>query len=105
MGIFSFGDFTSFSLPSNLAKFPFQPMDYGGPWGSKNLINWNQLTKFMQVGIDVTCMYTNFGGRSLFGFGDIVTFKNGQFSLSDHGLYSPKFNRSESAQKIHASMD
>ena len=66
-------------------NFPFRPMDYS-PWLSKNLIDWNQLTKFMQVWIDVTCMYTNFGGRGLFGFGDIVTFKNGQFSLSDHGL-------------------
>ena len=34
----------------------------------------------MQVGIDVTYMYTNFGGCDLFGFGDIGTFKNGQIS-------------------------
>ena len=40
----------------------------------------------MQVGVDVTCMYTNFGGCSLSGFEDIATFKNSQFSLSDHGL-------------------
>ena len=40
----------------------------------------------MQAEIDVKCMLTNFGGRSLSGFGDTVTFKNGQFSLSDHGL-------------------
>ena len=40
----------------------------------------------MQVGIDVTCMYTDFGGRGLFGFGDTATLKNGQISLSDHGL-------------------
>ena len=39
----------------------------------------------MQVGIDVTCMHTKFGGHSLYGFGDIANFKNGQFSLSDHG--------------------
>ena len=37
----------------------------------------------MQVGIDVTCMHTNFGGCGLSGFGDIATFKNGQISLSD----------------------
>ena len=43
----------------------------------------------MHVGIDVTYMHTNFGGRVLTGFGDIATFKNGQISLSDHGLYSP----------------
>ena len=40
----------------------------------------------MQVWIDVTCMYTNFGGCDLFGFGDIATLKNGQISLSTHGL-------------------
>ena len=33
----------------------------------------------MQVGIDVKCMQTNFGGHGLFGFGDIATFKNGKF--------------------------
>ena len=58
-------------------------------WSSKNLIVWNWLKKFMQVWIDVKFVYTNFGGCSFFCFGDIVTFKNGQISLSDHGLYSP----------------
>ena len=29
----------------------------------------------MQVGINVTCMYTNFGGRGLSGFGDMATFQ------------------------------
>ena len=72
-------------LPSKTAKFPFRPMDYS-PWSSKNLIDRNRLKKFMLVGIDVTCMYTNFGGRGLFGFGDTVTLKNGQISLSTHGL-------------------
>ena len=43
----------------------------------------------MQVDIDVTCMYTNFGGCGLSGFGDTTTLKNGQISLFDHGLYSP----------------
>ena len=70
---------------SKTAKFPFRPMDYS-PWSSKNLIDRNRLKKFMQVGVDVTCIYTNFGGRDLSGFGDIVTLKNGQFSLLDHGL-------------------
>ena len=72
-------------LPSKMAKFPFQTVDYS-PWSSKYLIEQNRLKKFMQVGIDVTCMHTNFGGRGFFGFGDIATFKNGQISLSDHGL-------------------
>ena len=40
----------------------------------------------MQVGVDVTCMCTNFGGHGLSGFGDIGTLKNSQISLSDHGL-------------------
>ena len=40
----------------------------------------------MHVGINVTCMYTDFGGCGLYGFGDTGTLKNGQFSLSDHGL-------------------
>ena len=35
--------------------------------------------KIMQVGVDVTYIHTNFGGRDLSGFRDIATFKNGQF--------------------------
>ena len=72
-------------LPSKTANFPFLTMDYS-PWSSKNLIDRNWLKKFIQVEIDVKCMHTNFGGRSLSDFGDTATFKNGQFSLSDHGL-------------------
>ena len=56
------------------------------PWSSKNSIDRNRLKKFMQVGVDVTCMYIDFGGHGLSGFRDTVTLKNGQFSLSDHGL-------------------
>ena len=69
-------------LLSKTAKFPFPTMDYS-TWSSKILIAWNRLKKFMQVGVDV---YTNFGGRDLSSFGDTATFKNGQISLSDHGL-------------------
>ena len=72
-------------LLSKTAKFPFPTMDYS-PWSAKNLIDWNQLKKFMQVGNDVTCMYINFSGCSFSNFGDIATFKNSQISLSDHGL-------------------
>ena len=32
----------------------------------------------MQVGIDVTCMYTNFGRCGLSGFGDEITFQKRQ---------------------------
>ena len=60
----------------------------------------------MQVGINVTCMYTSFGGRVLSGLKDMATFQKrpnfpfGAWTLvHGHG----KFNRSESAQKIHAS--
>ena len=73
-------------LLSKMAKFPFSTMDYS-PWSAKNLIDRNRLKKFMLVGIDVKCMHTNFGGHSLSGFGDNATFKNGQISLFDHGLY------------------
>ena len=79
--LFSFGDIATFKN----GKFPFPTMDYS-PWSSKNLIDRNRLKKFMHVGIDVKCIHTNFGGCDLFSFGDIATFKNGQISLSDHGL-------------------
>ena len=72
-------------LLSKTAKFPFRPMDYS-PQSSKNLIDRNRLKKFMQVGIDVKFMHTNFGGCGLSGFGDTATLKNGQISLYDHGL-------------------
>ena len=60
-------------------------MDYS-PWSSKNLIDCNWLKKIMQASVDVTYMYTNFGGCDLFGFGDTATFKNGQISPLTHGL-------------------
>ena len=88
-----FGDFAPFCLPSKMAKFPFRGMDYS-PWSSENLIDRNRLKKFMRVGMDVKCMHTNFGGRGLFGFGD---------KISLWSIKVEKFNRSESAQKIHAS--
>ena len=73
------------SLLSKTPKFPFLTMDYS-PWSSKILINRNRLKNFMQVGVGVKCMCSDFGGRALSGFRDITTFKNGQISLSDHGL-------------------
>ena len=72
-------------LLSKTAKFPFPTMDYS-PWSSKNLIDRNWLKKFMQVRVDVKCLHTKFGGCGHLGFGDIATFRNGQISLSDHGL-------------------
>ena len=72
-------------LPFKKAKFLFRGMDYS-PWLLKNLIDWNRLKKFMQVGVNVTCMYISFGGHGLSGFGDMVAFQKGQISLSGHGL-------------------
>ena len=42
------------------------------PRSSKNLIDWNRLKKFMQVGIDVKCMHTNFSARALPCFRDKI---------------------------------
>ena len=60
-------------LPSKTANFPFRTMGYS-PWSSKNSIDWNRLKKFIQVGIDIKCMHTNFGGRGLVSFEDFVIF-------------------------------
>ena len=80
-GLYSFGD------TGTLKNGQIFHLDHGlYPWSSKNLIDRNRLKKFMHVGIDVTCMYTDFGGRGLYIFGDTGTLKNGQISLSDHGL-------------------
>ena len=68
-------------LPSKTAKFPFWGMDYNKKFNRLKLAQ-----KFMQVWIDVKCIHTNFGGRGLFAFGDIATFKNCQISLLGHGL-------------------
>ena len=65
-GLSGFGDMATFQKQPNL--------DYS-PWSSKNLINRNRLKKFMQVGVNVTCMYISFGGRGLSGFGDMATFQ------------------------------
>ena len=43
--------------------------------------------KFMQVGIDVTYMHSNFSGRGLSSFGDSAAFKNGQ--ISHHQSHYP----------------
>ena len=57
---------------SKTAKFSSRTMDYS-PWSSKYLIDQNQLKRFMQVGLDVTCMFIDFGGCSLSTFGDNIT--------------------------------
>ena len=47
-------------LLSKTANFPFLTMGYS-PWSSKNSTDRNRLKKFMQVGMNVKCMYTSFG--------------------------------------------
>ena len=43
--------------------------------GHRNIsINRNRLKIFRQVGIDVMCIHTNFGGRGLSGFGDKLAY-------------------------------
>ena len=69
-------------LLSKIAKFHFRPMDYS-PWSSKNLIDRNWLKKFMQVGIDVKFMHTNFGERALSPFRDIA-FQNDSVNIFDN---------------------
>ena len=89
-------------LLSIMAKFPFRTMGYS-PWSSKNLIDQNRLKKFIQVGIDVKCMHTNFGGHSLSGYGDNISFHFwpnfpfGPWTIV-HGC-----QKLELAQKVHAS--
>ena len=75
--------FTSFR---DIATFNFGQIPFIYPWSSKFFIDWNWLKKFKQVAIYVTCMNTNFGGHGFSTFGDTTTLKNGQISLSDHGL-------------------
>ena len=89
---FGFGDMATFL---KIAKFPFRDMDYS-PWSWKNSIDRNRLKIFMQVGIDVKCMHTNFGGRGLSGFGDKISLWSIKVEI---------FNRSELPQKIHANRD
>ena len=66
--------FRRYGYLSKTAKFPFRAMDYS-PWSSKNLIDRNWLKKFMQVGIDIKCMHTSFGGCGFSSFGDMATFQ------------------------------
>ena len=59
-------------LPFKNGQNSLSSMDYS-PWSSKNSMDRNRLKKFMQVGIDVKCMHTNFGGRGLSSFGDKIS--------------------------------
>ena len=78
-GYFSFGDIATFK------NGQFSLSDHG-LYIVHGHQNRNRLKKFMQIGVDVTCLYIDFGGHGLYGFRDTATFKNGQISLSDNGL-------------------
>ena len=69
-----FGDIATFKN----SQISLSGMDYS-PWSSKYLIDRNWLKKFMQIGVDVTYMHTDFGGCGFFGFGDIATSKTANF--------------------------
>ena len=61
----------------------------------------------MQLGVDVTCMHTNFGGRDPSSFVDMAmaTFQkrpNFPFNPWTMSIVIKNFNLLESAQKIHA---
>ena len=77
----SFGghDLSSFGDTATLKNSQISLLGHGlainSPWSSKNLIDRNRLKKFMQLGVDVTCMHTSFGGRDPSGFGDMATFQ------------------------------
>ena len=75
-----------------MAKFPFLTMDYS-PWLWKKLIYRNRLKNFMQVGVDIQCMHTDFGGRGFSRIGDKISFWS---------IIVEIFNQSELAQKILA---
>ena len=87
-GFSCFRDIATFQ---KLPNFPFGAWTIYSPWSLKNLIDWNRLKKFIQVGTDVTCMYTSFGGRGLPGFGDMATFQKrlnfpfGAWTIIVHG--------------------
>ena len=80
-------DPSGFGDTATLKNGQFSLLTHGySPWSSKILIDRNRFKKFMQVGIDVKFMCTDFGGCVLSGFGDTATLKNDHFSLSTHGL-------------------
>ena len=67
----SFRDFAPFCWPSKMAKFPFRP------W---TIVHGDQkielAQKFIQVGVNVKCMQTNFGGRSFLCFRDFGDYSS-----------------------------
>ena len=84
-GLFDFGDKISFQII--FAKFLFRTMDYMDKSIVVENFNQSELSqKIMQVGVDVLCMHTNFGGCGLSCFGYKFTFKFSQISFLYYGL-------------------
>ena len=83
--LFDFGDKISFQII--FAKFPFWTMDYMYKSMVVEKFNQSELAqKIMQVGVNVLCMHTNFGGCVFSCFRYKFAFKFGQISLLYHGL-------------------
>ena len=81
-----------------MAKFPFWDMDYNSPWSSKNLIDRNRLKKFMQVGIDVKCMHTIFGGCD-FSVSEILLFSK----MAKFPFQTMNYNKTKAPIRFHMS--
>ena len=67
------------TLPVSEIWLPFKngqiSLSGHGPWPWKNSIDRKWIKKFMQVGVNVTCIYTSSSGRGLSSFGDMATFQ------------------------------
>ena len=72
-------------------------MDYYSPEGSKNRISSK---KIKQVGINVKCMHTKFGGHGLSAFRDLACLHNFQNFPSDHGLQSIRVKTQNQLKKF-----
>ena len=77
-------------LLSKTAKFPFLTMDYS-PWSSKKLIDWNQLKKFMLVGVNVKACTPIMVGVA-FPISEILLSKTAKFPFltMDYSPWSSK---------------
>ena len=95
-------------LLSKTAKFPFRPMDYS-PWSSKNLIDRNRLKKFMQKGVDVTYVHTNFGGVTSLVSEILLLSKTAKFPFRpmDYSPWSSKYliDQNQLKKFMHVGVD
>ena len=92
--------FRRFGYLSKTAKFHFRGMDYS-PWSSKNLIYWNRLKKFMQVGVDIKCMHTNIGSLKIENVSVIIVTRQRYRLLQRY--YNIKIGSKNQHHPLHAS--